>query len=187
MKDRLTAGAMAGVIGALTQIIYGLTVKSIGLSNYVFTDFGKVLIMTKPKDGIVAFFIGATTHIILGALMGVVLSYVIKYTSSRFYILKGIGVGLSIWVFSFATGSYFRMPVFSNASIRVALTVLIGSTIYGLVTTYALKKITNNFRKYFGEDAKDKKPRMFKISPHPARKIEKEDRKVKLKKPIKLR
>lgn len=109
-------------------------------------------------------------------------------TSSRFYLLKGIGVGLGIYVFAFASGVYFKMPVASKAPISFVLTVLIGTIIYGLTTSFALKKITNNFRKYFGEDAKKKvnQQRIFKLSPQPARKIEKEDKRVKLIKPKKL-
>lgn len=187
MRDRLTPGAMAGMIGAIIQVIYGRIVVWTGLSSYAFTDFGKILILGTAKKGLLPFFIGATTHIILGTVMGVVLSYVIKYTSSRFYLFKGIGVGLGIYVFAFASGVYFKMPVVSKAPTSFALTVLIGSSIFGLVTSYTLKRITNNFRKYFGESNEDKsKQRTFNLAPQPARKIEEDDRKVKLIKPKKL-
>lgn len=187
MKDRLTPGAIAGIIGAIIQIIYGRTVVWSGLSSYAFTDFGEILILGTDRKGLLPFFIGSITHIVLGAMMGIVLSYVIKYTSSRFYLFKGIGVGLAIYVFAFASGVYFKMPIISKAPISFALTVLIGSALYGLVTAYALKKITNNFRQYFAEDNQSqRKQRVFKFFLQPARKIEKEGKKVKFIKPKKI-
>lgn len=188
MKDRITVGAVAGIIGGLVQVIYGRILVAVGLSQYSFTDFGEILILGTKVKGIVPFLIGVITHTILGAMMGVVLSYVIRHSSSKYFLFKGMGVGLGVYVFAFASGVYFKMPVINKAPISFAITVLVGSTIYGLVTAYALKKLTTNFRKYFDDDYKgEQKHRTFKLSPQPARKIEKDDRKVKLKKPIKLR
>lgn len=111
MKDRITVGAVAGIIGGLVQVIYGRITVAVGLSQYSFTDFGEILILGTRVKGIVPLLIGVVTHIILGAMMGVVLSYVIRHSSSKHYLFKGMGVGLGVYVFAFASGVYFKMPV----------------------------------------------------------------------------
>ncbi|MHB9093804.1 MAG: hypothetical protein ACYC21_03960 [Eubacteriales bacterium] len=188
MKDRLTPGALAGIIGASIQTIYALTVKSLRITDRVFTDFGKVLMMTNPYKGTLAFIVGFAAHLFLGALAGVALSYIIKYTSSRFYLLKGLGAGLVIWTFGLGIATLYKLPLFGTIKPVPSIVILIGSLIYGLITAIALKMITNNFRSYFAEDSpsqKKRKPIKYRLLTVPARKLKKEENKVKVKKPFK--
>lgn len=190
MEDRLTPGAVAGLTGGLIQIIYGSVIKGFNISPYVFTDFGRILILGKHYEGVLAFIVGVVCHLILAIMFGVILSYVIKYTTKRFYMLKGLGVGLVAFTFAGGSGTFFKMPVFSSLPPISAIVILIGSAIFGLTAALTLKLVTDNFSRFFIDDTvitENKKPPMrHYLAPSPARKI-KEGKKVRLVKPIKLK
>ncbi len=190
MEDRLTPGALAGLIGAFIQIILGLLIKGFRISPYVFTDYGEVLILGKQYIGSLAFFIGAVCHLLLGSVFGILFSFVIKYTTKRFYLFKGLGIGLTVWTIASGSGTYFKMPVFKELHPLQATVILIGSAIYGLTMAYSLKLLTDNFSWFFTEsqsDAKKKLAGRYHLTPASARKLEATDKKIRLKKPIKLR
>lgn len=45
MEDRLTPGAVAGITGGLIQMIIGSISKALHVTPYIFTDFGRILIL----------------------------------------------------------------------------------------------------------------------------------------------
>lgn len=149
MKDRLTPGFIAGVLGSILQRVYFWVVAFFGISDKSYTDYGKIIIMYKPFKGVLAFVIGFIFVLIIGGLLGIVVSYVIKNTSSRFYILKAVLVGISAWLILLTPGTFFRMPMFTVVPPLDSLFMLIGSIIWGLSAAWFLKKLTTNFRSYF--------------------------------------
>ncbi len=149
MKDRFTPGLMAGIVGDIALQIYFLIVKYLGLTDRTYLEYGKVLIMLKQYRGVLAFIIGMTFEFLIGGLLGVILAYLIKYTSSRFYILKAISIGIGSWLFFMAPGTFFDLPLFSHVPPLPAFLMLVGSLLWGVVTAVTLKRLTNDFRSYF--------------------------------------
>ena len=188
MEDRLTPGVVAGITGGIIQIIYGSTLKALKITPYNFTDFARILILGKPFKGPMAFIVGVVCHLLLASIFGIVLSYVTKYTTKRFYLLKGWGVGLSAWTFAGGSGTFFKMPIFNNLPPWPAIVILVGSSIYGLTTALTLKLVTDNFSRFSTDDKaveNKKEPMKVCLTPSPAKKIKK-DKKIRLKRPIKL-
>ncbi|MBS4022638.1 MAG: hypothetical protein KGZ79_09485 [Dethiobacter sp.] len=66
-EDRLVAGAVAGTVAILIQTVYALTIKSLGLTDRIYIDFAKVIIMLENRPGISAFFIGLIAQLVIGA------------------------------------------------------------------------------------------------------------------------
>lgn len=139
MKDRLVAGALAGAVAALVQDAYGLTVKALGITDRIFTDFAAVMIMFKPEKGALGFLVGLIAHVIVGIIFGIVFAYIILKTSSNYFLLKGLCYGLILWFLLLGLGTMWRLPLFTVVPPKPALVIFVGALLYGLVTAYILK------------------------------------------------
>jgi CHASE2 domain-containing sensor protein len=94
-----------------------------------------------------------TFELIIGGLLGVILSYVIKYTSSRFYILKAVTIAITAWLFFLSPGTFFNLPLFKNVPPSASIIMLVGSVIWGFVAAITLKKLTKDFQVvFYGEE-----------------------------------
>jgi hypothetical protein len=141
MRDRFTAGLISGMSASLVQIIYGLIIKAIGLTDRTFTDFARIYIMYKTYHGVVPFLIGFFTQIILCALVGVGFAFLIEKTSSKYLYIKGLGTGAIIWLFFGMSGTMFRLPLFFKLPPIPALITFIGALIYGFFLAYFFKLV----------------------------------------------
>lgn len=141
MKDRFVAGALAGIIGAIVQDIYAITIKSLGIIDRSYIDFASVMIMSESIDGILGFMVGLLAHVGVGVLFGLGFAYIIKKTSSNYLLFKGIIFGLSLWFLLLGYGTTFKLPMFKNLPPLNALTTFVGAVIYGVVTAYTLRLI----------------------------------------------
>ncbi len=138
VKDGLVAGGLAGIIGAALQQAYGLIAKAIVITDRAFIDFAEILVLSRIFTGPLAFIVSSIAHLIVGLFLGVIFAYVIKLTSSNYYLLKGLGYGIVWWMLLMGFGTIFRLPVFSPIPPAPALSTLVGAAIYGLTTAYTL-------------------------------------------------
>lgn len=138
-EDRLIGGAIAGAIGGIFQNIYGTTVKGLGLTDRAFLDFAAVVATFKVHKGIVGYLVTSLFHTIFCALLGVIFVYLIKLTSSKYYWVKTIGFGLSLWFVLLSVGTIFRLPLFKDIPIRATISTLIGALIYAVVLGWVLQ------------------------------------------------
>ena len=144
MKDRLIAGGLAGLAAGITQNIYGVFVKGLGITDRAFSDFAAVVVMHTIQPSLVAGIVGFISHLIVGVMFGVIFAYIILLTSSRYFLLKGLGYGAVLWFLLMGFGTIFDLPLFSNIPPVPALTTFIGALIYGFAVAYSLKLIDKN-------------------------------------------
>ncbi len=149
MEDRFSPGIFAGVIGDLVLQLYFIILRSLRLVDRTYVDYGKVLLMTQPFDGALAFIVGIAFEFIIGGLLGVILSYMIKYTTSRFYLMKAISLATASWLFFLVPGTLYKLPLFSIVPPDISLLMLIGSMLWGAVTAVALKILTKGFTVFY--------------------------------------
>ena len=145
MKYKITPGILAGIVGAVILGFYGMLMKALGFTDRIYLDFAKIIIMSEPYDGIAATIVGWVAHLFTGALFGMLLCCFISLTSGRFWVLKGWGTGVFTWYSLLSLGTVFRLPLFIDIHPQVALTLLSGSSVWGLTTVFVLKKITADF------------------------------------------
>lgn len=69
----------------------------------------------------------------------------ISLTSSRFWVLKGWGVGVFTWYSILSIGTFLKMSLFTDIYPLAALTLLSGASVWGLTSVYVLKIITDDF------------------------------------------
>ena len=141
VKDRLVAGALAGIIGGTVQYIYGTIIKAIGISGIAFKDFGEIIILSKDLKGLLSSIVGLIAHLTLAALFGVVFAFLIQQTSRNYFWVKTVGFSLAVWFFPLAVGTIFKLPRFSTMKPHESLLILLGALIYSFVTAYVLSLI----------------------------------------------
>ena len=92
-EDRLMAGALSGVSGAIVQIIFEFLSKAIGFTDRDFVDMAKVFIMYKRFPGIVSTIIGVTAQLLIGAGLGIGFVYLIRKPQVDIILLKASDMG----------------------------------------------------------------------------------------------
>ena len=138
-EDHLVAGVVAGIAGISVQTIYALLIKYFGLTDRIYIDFAQVIIMSENRPGISAFFIGLIAQLVIGGMFGVVFAFIEKFTSSRYYLLKGVFFGAVLWFLLTGFGTMWRLPVFHEMPTYAAYSSLIGALIYGIALAYTMK------------------------------------------------
>lgn len=139
VNDRMTRGIIAGAVGAVVQNVYIFAAQMTGFTRTNYEDYSEMLFFSKLQPGFFPTFFGLIGHLIWDVLLGIIFVYGIKYTSSRFYILKGIVYGAFIWWVVNVIYRLFRIPIFSNLPYREQGVYLIGALLFGLVLAYTLK------------------------------------------------
>lgn len=137
--DRLVGGVIAGAIGSIFQNIYGVIVKALGLTDRAFIDFAAVLATNKIHQGFLGYLVTSLFHLVFCALLGIIFVYLIKVTSSKYYWVKAIGYGLSLWFIILSAGTIFELPLFKDIPLSATISTLIGSLLYTIVLGWVLQ------------------------------------------------
>ncbi len=147
-NDLLTPGAISGIIGALLQDSFGSILKSLHVTDRIFVDFAKILVLSHTTHGLLSFIIGWVAHLTIGAVFGVIYSYMIKFSTKNYFLFKGLGLGILSWGFLLSMGTFYKMPLFATIEPVPGIIMLIGSSIWGIITAITLKWFTKNFQYY---------------------------------------
>jgi len=142
-NDRFTAGAISGIIGAIAQEIYGYIAKASGLTNIAFIDFAEAIIFNAQLKNFIGIIAGIISHLVFGAMLGVLFAYIIYKTSNNYYYFKALGYAAGIWFWSLAFGTMYKINVFNDIQAVPAISVFIGAQVYGLVLAICLKILEN--------------------------------------------
>lgn len=138
MQDRLVAGGIAGFSGALGQEVICLGIKLIGLTDKSFCDLTRNLVMSPSTQDSLGFILGLSSHLALGAFLGIIFSYIILFSSSKYLYFKGIFYGALIWLVLLSLVSLFDLTGFKVFPAQTSLIILLGSVIYGGTTAFFL-------------------------------------------------
>ena len=138
LQDKIMMGALAGLIGALVQDLYGYIVKMIGLSDRGFIDFARVVILVNVDGGAMETVSAFMAHLIWDLLLGMLFAYIIKNTPTRYYYLIALIYGLSLWFIIQAAGAVFRLPLFFHIPASAALVTLVGAIFYSLAIAFII-------------------------------------------------
>ena len=132
--DRVVLGAIAGIAGILTRDIYSFFAKIIGLAKFTVWNIAAALFMKMDQVKTpVGNIVGILADTVMGALIGVLFVYFLKYTNTKNIILKGWGMGLAAWLLLFGV-IYHTLPFGVIAAPKDALSNLsafIGHSILG--------------------------------------------------------
>ncbi|NMA02362.1 MAG: hypothetical protein GX923_07335 [Clostridia bacterium] len=145
-RDHVVFGGIAGVLGGiLVPLFAGLPAKLLGLTDRLFYDFAMALILYNPQKEIIDYMVGILAHVTNSAILGVILSGVIYFTSAKYQLFKGFGMGITVWLVFTVMGTLFRMPLFTNIPPNAALVTYFTSALWGVTSAYILAVLNARF------------------------------------------
>lgn len=137
LHDPIMHGSLAGLSGGILETIYGVIVKSMQLTGKTFVDYGAVLVLGQLKPE--GFWIGTIAHLINATCWGIAFSFIMKFGRKKYYVVKGIGFGMFIWLLFTGLATYYHMPEFKVIENNDAFALLGGGSIYGLIMSLVYK------------------------------------------------
>ena len=142
-KDRLVAGAIAGIVASITCDIVGIISKSLGWTDRAFNDYATIILtyQTYSKEGIFGLILSMIAHGAVCIIFGIIFVYLIMLTSSNYLYMKGLGYSLVIWLLLNSFGTILNLPLFRNMPLNVAYSTLSTALIYGFILCLTLKII----------------------------------------------
>ena len=142
-KDRFVAGGIAGFVASVTCDLVGILYKSLGWTDRTFNDYATIILTNQvySKEGVLGLIISIISHAAVCMVLGVIFAYLIKFTSSNYLYLKGLGYSLVIWLVLNTFGTLLNLPLFRKMPLTVAYATLSTAIIYGLMAASTLKII----------------------------------------------
>lgn len=104
MQDRVLFGSMIGLLADGVKLALNYLAYRLGFASSVFWKIAASRFLTRGNlDTPLAYLIGAVADLTTAALLGVVFVYILHFTTERYPLLKGAGLGLLTWVALFGT------------------------------------------------------------------------------------
>lgn len=181
MVDRVFRGAISGIVAGLIMNIWSYISYSIlHITTLRFIDWAAILINGTRPVGLVQDIFALFLHFIWVSFLGVVFALLVPYVTSRGYILKGLGYSWITGFLMYSVTTMFQVPSLYKAPFNTTVSNFIGAAIWGIGLAVVLKWLENKT----SVSVKQKLHR-FAVVPAPAKKDD--ERRVKLKKPIKIK
>lgn len=145
IKDPLILGAVSGILGNSVKIMGNLFNRHIaGFSGTTYAEITAGLFMTKKerkkKTGLL---VGVLGDFAMGAILGIPIVYMLRYTGKDSAALKGLGAGHFAWLALYGVigrGLGENKGVFP-LSAETNLSAFLNHSWYGLATAYAVCKL----------------------------------------------
>ena len=140
INDTFTKGVICGISGALVQNILAFVAKLLGLTDTLYIDVAYAVLFNLTFKGILPVIVSLIGHLVIDSFWGIIFAFLIEYTSSKFYIFKGIVFGCSIWfLVRVIITKIFQLPVLAKNCPKTALFFLFGAAMFGLTIALVLK------------------------------------------------
>lgn len=148
MKDNIAVGTLAGAIGGTIGMTFSYIMFLLGVTPLSSVHLAATLVATDVINLTTLGFINAVfTHILVAAVFGIILTYILLYTGKDFWILKGIGFGAFFCLITHAyliplmrTDEQVRTLIFNAPSWSIALST---HMLIGLITVTIIAKYHN--------------------------------------------
>ena len=144
VNDRLTRGIIAGIAGGLAQNIYGYIARFFGLTDLVYLDVARGVLFNYEYKGFLAVLVSAFGCLTIDSIWGVLFAFVMRKTSSKYHVVKGILFAVSIWFFVRVLGTKI-FGVMVDTDPQTALVFFFGAVLFGTTMASVLKWLDMKF------------------------------------------
>ncbi len=142
-KDDFTAWFVAGMIGSVVKDLYGLlAVVSRFATFHIIHIAADIFLKPRHIQLFTGYLVGIIIDLSVGGLFGILSGLILRYFSSRNFLLKGFVIGFTIWISIFGLILHTLPQVFEiqvNQPNEV-LNFLLVHVVYGITTVYAIIK-----------------------------------------------
>jgi hypothetical protein len=137
MQDRTTQGFIAGVAGAVAEMVFTLSMfHGFNLIKFRFLDFASMFTFNHEPQGLFQTMIAeAIVWVFMGSL-GAIFSLLIKEMGSLNIIMKGGLYGVIVWLLVYVFVTAFRVEVLYPIDFVTSVIHMIGGVIWGTVMAY---------------------------------------------------
>lgn len=138
--DRFFRGLTAGIVGGIAMNLWSaFAVSILDLKIRRFIDWaGVILYGDLPRTHFQGLF-ALIIQLLWVGLLGIIFAYLISYTTSRGYLLKGAYYGVVIGLIIYAIPALFRTPYLTLHSTATVLSNHTGGLIWGLTMAQTLR------------------------------------------------
>ncbi len=145
INDRFTKGAIVGMTGAFMQNIYAYLAEIFGITSAGYINVSHAVLFNREYKGILYTLVGLLGYLVISSFWGILFAFIIKYTSSKYYLFKGVIFGGGIWfLVTVIITKVFKLPVLSKNTPQEALFFLVRAVIFGLTIGSVLKFLDAN-------------------------------------------
>ncbi len=144
IKDPLVLGATVGIVANLVKFVGNeFNRKILKISNVTYPEIAAGLFMAqKERKKPVGLFVGALADFAIGAMMGVPMVYILRYTGRDHATLKGLGFGNLAWVSLYgAVGRMFGIKGLFPLNASTNLSAFINHGLYGITAALLTSKL----------------------------------------------
>lgn len=145
IKDRITLGTIAGLVGTIPQVLISFISFKIGYAQFFSYQLAAGVHLAKPLAGKpMGILMGGFIWELTGSVLGIVVLFFIIKTGTEFWWLKGILIAnffmyTMVYGFVFDMGSTNILP----EDIGTNFTEMVGNTLFGLTSAFLAAKWAN--------------------------------------------
>jgi len=142
-KDPFIYGFIAGFLGTLADEIVHWSAVYLEIAQSTTGHYISQLIFPHQAVILSKLLLGEVTHNIAGGILGIFMAFIFYYFGFRFALLKGIGLGIALWILHVAIIPNLVSPrPYLFRTFNEALVDMTAHFMWGLATAYFLLKTT---------------------------------------------
>lgn len=138
MKDRITAGLIAGITAGIAMNIVDWAGYGLRLHNERLLNWAAVAIFGRLPGNTTEVIFAQLGQILFAGFMGILFAVVLLKLTSGSYLVKGWVFGVIVWFGLYAISIALTLPHLSTHAFYAVLSHLISASVYGLVLAYGL-------------------------------------------------
>jgi hypothetical protein len=136
MRDKVIAGSLAGIIGSFVMAVLAIILNITGISTIRILYLNSIVFLpSQLADTIAGNIFGLFTHLLIGAIVGIIIVYLLPYIGTDYLLFKGMLLGAFSWlIIGGMIGNMLRLPMQDTILNNTLLIFL--NLIFGIVTFY---------------------------------------------------
>ena len=140
LDDRFTRGLLAGVLGGIPALVWGLLSKYVlRFTDMLFLEFAAILVYGKPAVTLADRVFAQVVVFAFYGICGILFVFLVPYITSKNLVLKGFIWGAFIWFFSYMVTFLFKVPGLLNMNLSTSVSQLIGGVVWGVFLAIVLQ------------------------------------------------
>lgn len=142
MKDRITAGFIAGFTGGIAMNIFDWIVNAFyGQKEYLYS-WASVVIYGRIPNNTWEIVFSQIGQLFFTGILGIIFAYYLLKLTSGNYLFKGWIYGIIVWFGIYALSIILRLPTLSTHSAVTVTSHFLGSSLYGLLLGEMLHQLS---------------------------------------------